>query len=310
LFGFIAGEFARLASGSTFLEVSQRVFESVIVPRPHPAEQRRIAGVLDEIDADIDKTKALLAKLKAVRQGLLNDLLTKGLDENGKLRDPKACPEGFVDSLWGNIPRAWDTKTLDELAAAPICYGIVQPGEFVENGVPVLAIKDLQSDYTTGVHRASHKIESRYLRSRVLPADLLLSIKGTIGRTGVVPPWFKGNISRDLARIRPNAAMSPHYLRCLLESQMGQLMLASAVVGTTRAELSINRLRVLRIALPDPEEQEVIVTTMDAFDARIRSEEAYLTKLKLLKKGLMHDLLTGKVRVTVPPEASPSEAVS
>ena len=57
---------------------------------PSPNEQRRIAEILDTKDEAIQKTEALISKLKAMKQGLLHDLLTRGLDKNGKLRDPKS----------------------------------------------------------------------------------------------------------------------------------------------------------------------------------------------------------------------------
>ena len=57
------------------------------------------------------------------------------------------------------------------------------------------------------------------------------------------------------------------------------------------------------IALPSPTEQDAIAQVYDAHDARIRAEEAYRDKLRLLKKGLMDDLLTGRVRVAVAMEA-------
>ena len=64
--------------------------------RPLP-EQHAIAAILDTIDAAIQQTDALIAKLRQMKAGLLHDLLTRGLDENGELRDPVAHPEQFKD---------------------------------------------------------------------------------------------------------------------------------------------------------------------------------------------------------------------
>ena len=61
--------------------------------------------MLDTVDEAIAKTEAVIAKLKQVRAGLLHDLLTRGLDEHGQLRDPIAHPEQFQDSPLGRIPR-------------------------------------------------------------------------------------------------------------------------------------------------------------------------------------------------------------
>lgn len=139
----VAPEMRRLASGSTFDEISKREFARILVPQPLLPEQRRIAKVLDTADEAIRQTEALVAKLKQMKQGLLLDLLTRGLDENGELRDPDVHPEQFTESPLGRIPAGWVVAPLGELAAAPICYGIVQPGPFFSRGVPIFAINNL-----------------------------------------------------------------------------------------------------------------------------------------------------------------------
>src|SRR5688500_13024327 len=103
------------------------------------------------------------------------------------------------------LPPGWREFRLDQIAqeGAPICYGIVQVGRHADKGVPVLAIKNLNGDYQTDIHHASLDVERPYARSRVRRGDVLISVKGTTGRVGIVPEHFTGNISRDLARIRP-----------------------------------------------------------------------------------------------------------
>jgi type I restriction enzyme S subunit len=116
LLKFISQELTRLASGTTFLEISSRDFSSIVVPLPSLLEQRRIAEILDAADEAIRQTERLIAKLKAVKAGLLYDLLTRGLDEHGHLRDPQAHPEQFKDSVLGRIPREWAFVHLYEIA--------------------------------------------------------------------------------------------------------------------------------------------------------------------------------------------------
>ena len=290
------------------------------VPYPPPQEQSHIATVLDTVDEVIAKTEVVIAKLKQVRAGLLYDLLTRGLDlsacdlpvgrhdaqagEHGHLRDPIAHPGQFQDSPLGRIPMGWEVRSLESVTdvSAPICYGIVQALEFVADGVPVLVIRDLLGDYVTGIHRTAKTIDASYARSRVRPGDVLISIKGTIGRIDVVPKNYEGNISRDLARIRPTDRVRAKYLLHLLRSQMGQKILEQAQVGTTRAELSIGPLKRLYFAFPKPAEQESIACMLDEHEATIRTHEVELAKLRELKSGLMTDLLTGRVRVPVLPQ--------
>jgi type I restriction enzyme S subunit len=112
---------------------------------------------------------------------------------------------GYQQTEVGLIPEDWLAPQLQEITeeGSPICYGIVQVGRFAPNGVPVLAIKNLNLDYTTHIQRASIEVERPYARSRIRPGDVVISVKGKTGRIGHIPAHFNGNISRDLARIRP-----------------------------------------------------------------------------------------------------------
>ena len=90
------------------------------LPTPRLPEQRQIAAILDTIDDAIRKTEQIIAKLKQVKRGLLHDLLTRGIDDNGELRDPERHPEQFKDSPLGRIPKEWEITTLSALCAAVV----------------------------------------------------------------------------------------------------------------------------------------------------------------------------------------------
>ena len=85
----------RFAASTGVPSLNRNFVHPTPVLLPPPDEQTRIAGVLDTVDEAIAKTEAVIAKLKRVRAGLLHDLLTRGLDEHGQLRDPIAHPEQF-----------------------------------------------------------------------------------------------------------------------------------------------------------------------------------------------------------------------
>lgn len=253
--------------------LSGAVLARVPIALPPRDVQLQISRILESLDAQIRGTRRIVDKLRQVRVAVLNQ---------------------FVDELGGQR-----VLSLAELCTADIRYGIVQSGDFVADGVPVLAIKDLGGDFETGLHRTAAAIDARYRRSRVAPRDVLLSIKGTIGRVGVVPDHYRGNISREIARLRFSPAMHPHFAQQYLLSEHAQRQLALAVVGTTRAEISIHVLRRFRFPVPDLELQRKIVAGMKRVDDAIRSEEMTLRKLEALRVGLARDLLTGRVRVTV-----------
>jgi type I restriction enzyme, S subunit len=104
--------FARLANGLTRYGLSTSVVENMPLWLPSLDEQQFVASILRGIDEAIAKSEALIAKLKAIKQGLLHDLLIRGLDDNGELRDSERHPEQFMDSPLGRVPRTWEVVPL------------------------------------------------------------------------------------------------------------------------------------------------------------------------------------------------------
>src|SRR5205807_5585812 len=130
-------EMVRLATGTTFLEISKADFSRSRTRRPKRPEQSRIAAVLDTVDEAIAKTETVLAKLRQVRAGLLRDLLTRGLDHNGQPRDPIVHPEQFQDSRIGRIPRGWDVNIFVQEVALRHGHQF-RDHDFVPRGFPVV----------------------------------------------------------------------------------------------------------------------------------------------------------------------------
>lgn len=284
-------ELTRRASGTTFLEISGGEFRKVRLPAPPLPDQEQIAGILDTVDEAVRGTERLIVKLRLTKLAMLQELFISEGAESGGARG---------DHLATSASRpTWPRVRLEDAAdpAAPICYGIVQAGPFVPSGPQVLTIGDLSGDFRTDVHRTAPDIDARYARSRVLPGDVLISIKGTIGRVAVVPQWYAGNISRDLGRLRLGKSMLPEFAKQYLLSPPGQLQMQRSIVGTTRPELSIFVLKRLTIPRPTIEEQMKVAERLTAIDDVIERETNLLEKLRATKTGLMDDLVSGRVSV-------------
>lgn len=207
---------------------------------------------------------------------------------------------GYKQTEVGLIPDEWQTVTASEVVEpnAPICYGVVQVGRNVDNGVPIVAIKFVKEIGWAPLHRTSANIERLYARSRVKAGDVLISIKGTIGRVGVVPEGFEGNISRELARLRPRKTYSGEYISYQLEADVTQARISRAVVGTTRLEFSIAALRQLELPIPASLiEQREIAAALSDVNALLNGLDRLIAKKRDLKQGAMQKLLSGRVRL-------------
>jgi type I restriction enzyme S subunit len=269
--------------------------------RARPEDQWRIAKVLDTVDESIAKTEAVIAKLKQVRTGMLHDLLTCGLDENGQIRNPITQPEQFKDSSVGPIPKSWRSRSLWELV--PIAeYGISSP--LHDSGkTPVLRMNNLSDGEAslTDLRFTNAEIpEDLILR----PNDVLFNRTNSmvhVGRTGI----WRGQIERAtfasyLVRLSPNPdLLTPEYLNLLLNLPETQIkMRRFATPAVQQVNINPTNLRKIVVAVPDDlQEQILVVDRISDVSENIRQTQIILTKLQSLKHGLMSDLLTGRVCV-------------
>ena len=273
------------------------------------AEQSRIAAVLDAVDAGIAKTDAVIAKLKQVRAGLLDDLLTRGVDEHGQLRDPAAHPEQFQDSPLGPIPREWrvcgvlDVAPPDRQAILTGPFG-AQLGQrdFVADGVPVLRIGNVQSGYIdwSDVQYVSSTKAMELKRFRVRTGDLLFARQGaTTGRNALADVRAGGTlINYHIIRVAVDPdRCEPVFLHAIFNSEQALRQINRDKGRGTREGINTEQISSLRLALPSIEEQRRAAAVLANHDANEDSETASLAKLRDLKLGLMADLLTGRVRV-------------
>jgi type I restriction enzyme S subunit len=191
----------------------------------------------------------------------------------------------------------FETVELDRLIDPdrPICYGVLKPGPFVEGGVPLVRILDIEGDElsTDGLFRISAALDKEFARSRLEGGELLLSIQGTVGKVAVVPKDFgPANISRTIARLAFTDTSNAPFLRHWFRSQQGQRSIDGAIVGTTRSSLNIGVLRRLSVPHFTGTAKGCINEVLDTLDFAIHETEAIIAKLKAVKQGLLHDLLT------------------
>lgn len=265
-----------LATGTSgsMKNIAKRGLLALKVPLPPYAEQRNIVAVLAMLDECIRSTEQVLAKLRMLHEALLLRAFSASSDTAAHLGDLVS-------------------------AERPVVYGILMPGQHVPNGVPVVKVKDMKSGRISRDELlcTSSAIDQEYRRSRLKSGDVLLSIRGTVGRVCIVPPELdNANITQDTARIAVPPSIA-RYVAHYLTSPSAQRFIESETVGL--AVRGINLRDVRRVRVPVVTEDLVISITnhLDASEELIEREELQLSKLSKLKIGLMADLLSGHVRV-------------
>ena len=302
---FASSDLNRVAQGSTFFAVSRTDVEDLEIPWLGE-ENMRIASVLDTVDAVIESSEAVLAKLRQVRAGLLHDLLTRGLDADGQLRDPDAHPEQFKDSPLGRIPREWDVRRLSEMCVHLGSGLTPRGGQDVYTSAGVMLIRS-QNVHFDGLRldEVAFISENTHLgmrRSEVQAHDVLYNITGaSIGRCCAMPDGLgAANVNQHVCILRvPYAdASSASFLAAVLSSPIGQQQLEALNTTGNRQGLNFQQLGAFLIPWPESfQEQQAIAAHLATHDCQIAFEEASLAKLHHFKSGLMADLLKGRVRV-------------
>lgn len=280
-------------------------FEHYLVPDISFDEQDALGKILDTLDNTIRQTEAIIEKLKQVKQGLLHDLLTRGIGANGELRPPQSqAPHLYKDSPLGWIPISWCTATLGEIAEIRSGTTPARSSSaryYCDDGIPWVKTMDLNEG---GIQKTSESITAAALREcsceRLPVGSVLIAMYGgweQIGRTGILHTAAATNQAIS-ALIFTSSDLEPEYV--LRAVQHGRKRWAG-VAASTRKDPNITKSDVqsFRIALPNARsEQKEIVRIVSAALAKITLEIAGLHKMREEKAGLMEDLLTGRIRVT------------
>jgi type I restriction enzyme S subunit len=296
----------RVAQGTTFEAIGGVELRKLELDLPPPLEQTRIAAILDTLDDTIRQTEQVIAKLQQMKQGLLHDLLTRGIDENGEVRDPERRPELFKDSALGRIPRGWDDRKVGSLIIgieqgwSPDCRG--WPASAGSWGV-LKTTAVTWAGYDGGENKELPEALSPRREYEVRPNDVLMTRAGPNSRVGVValvektPPRVM--LSDKLYRIVPGSEVRPDFLVLSLSGNRTQMHLSRLKTGLAESQTNISQaiVRALRVSIPPLVEQERIARRIELHDRVAWTENEALLKLRVLKQGLMDDLLTGKVRV-------------
>lgn len=281
------------------------------VPLPDPSEQRKIAEVLDTLDTAIHETEAIIAKLKTVKQGLLHDLLTRGIDANGELRPPQTeAPHLYKQSPLGWIPKEWEVKTVSEVA--DVRSGATPSREqahryFAALGIPWVKTLDLNEDFIRTTDECVTSTALRETSCDLLPEGaVLVAMYGgweQIGRTALLAVPAATNQAISALIFRSSSTVPEFILRALQHGRPRW----HRVAASTRKDPNITKADVLAFDVPVPphDEQSEVVRRLRASLDRLGLEGRTLAKLRLQKAGLMDDLLTGRVRVTPLLEAAP-----
>jgi type I restriction enzyme S subunit len=288
-------------SGSGIPHVDKNILLNHRIQRLQKPEQSKIAEVLATVDRAIEQTEALNSKYRRIKTGLMQDLLTRGIDENGNLRDP--ATHRFKPSPLGLIPQEWELSSLGQLSKRITSGSRGWAKYYAEEGAKFIRIGNLTREHVNllleDIQHVTPPAGSEGKRTALETGDLLVSITADLGIIGVVPEELgEAYINQHIALVRIDKEQAnPWWIGNFLAGHKAQQLIAALNDAGAKAGLNLPTVASIPVPIPDMKEQDEITQILCQVDGALNTEKAYLTKLRRLKAGLMQDLLTGKVPV-------------
>lgn len=304
-------QFFRVANGSTRYGLTIGAIENVNLDFPEEPEQNSIVETLEATEEAIAATRGMLDKQDKIKDGLLQDLLTRGVDQNGKLRPhPEDAPDLYKSSPLGLIPKDWDVVELgdssikiidgDRGSHYPNASELLDDGHCVflnASNVTKNGFKFKTVDFITA------EKDSKLRKGKLVRNDIVLTTRGTVGNFA----YYSDDIAYEDMRINSGMVILRNEEKDL-DTQFFYYSFGSFIFtaenqrsgsGSAQPQLPIKDLVKFNFLKPSPDEQELINKKINEFMNNYRIVENEFTKLKKLKSGLMQDLLTGKKRIPV-----------
>ena len=248
---YLAGK----GNGATFKELSKAAVARVEVPLPPIALQQTIARRLDRAASLRRKRQEARLSLDAIAAALFQD----------RFGDPILNPRGYP------------VRPLADLVdnRRPITYGILKPGPDIADGIPYVRVLDMEDSgiEIAGLRRTSADIAHEYRRSTLASHDLLLSIRGHVGRVAATPAALAGaNITQDTARLAISGVV-PAFVRELLRMPSIQAWMAQRTKGVAVRGINLTDVKKLPVIIP-PEQAQMEFADCVARIDRMRAAHA------------------------------------
>ena len=261
----------------TIANLSLSQLGSLQLSLPPLAEQKRIAAILDNADALRAKRRAAFAQLDALTQSIFLDMF------GDPIKNSKRFP----------------VRPMIELIdpARPISYGILMPGPDQVDGVKYVRVTDMRDGgiELSGIRKTTEAISNTYRRSLLKAGDLLMSIRGHVGRFAVVPAELDGaNITQDSARLAIVDA-DPVFVRECLRAPGFQHWMAKHTKGVAVQGINLGDVKLMPIIMPTIDMQRAFARAANAAAAVRRAHRESLAKLDDLFASLQHRAFRGEL---------------
>ena len=275
--------------------------KKIMLPVPPLAEQKLISGFLLEQETKVGKlianVQSQIEKLKAYKQSLITEAVTKGLDPTVPMKD------SGIEWI-GKIPEDWEVKPLLREIETIVDYRGKTP-EKVDEGILLVTarnIKDGRIDYDISREYVKPEEYDQIMhRGRLNIGDLLFTTEAPLGAVANVDRTDFA-LAQRIIKFSTKASMNPYYLKYWMLSPIFQQHLKSYATGSTASGIKASKLCLLQLVRPPREEQDTLASELDRkcsqIDRLIAIKQAKIEKLEQYKRSLIYEYVTGKKEVS------------
>lgn len=261
--------------GATMQHVNRGEFLSTKLYLPPLEEQRRIAEILDRAEELRSKRREAIAELDTLTQAIFLKMFG----------DPILNPYNFP------VRKMIEIVDLER----PITYGILMPGSEQMEGVKYVRVVDMKNGgiQLSGIRKTTPEISYQYRRSLLKTGDLLLSIRGHVGRLATVPEELDGaNITQDTARLAIREASTVFVRECLRTISFQQWM-DKHTKGVAVRGINLGDVKLMPIILPPVDLQRKFAHQAETIEKLKAAHCASLSELNALFASLQHRAFRG-----------------
>jgi type I restriction enzyme S subunit len=288
-YALVHKDIQKFINGGTRAKLNQSDLKEIEIPIPPLKEQKKITSILSSVDEVIENTQAQIAKLEDLKKATMNELLTKGIGHTE-----------FKETEIGRIPKSWSIEKLDDIALRGSGHTpSKQYSEYWNGGIKWVSLSDSRYLDNRHINKTTKEISELGIQN----SSAVLHKKGTV------------ILSRDAgvgksAILGCDMAVSQHFITWYCKEDLHNLYLyyylqcekpvfEAIAMGSTIPTIGLYYFKKMIVPFPTKDEQIKISSILNSHDSQIESTNNKLTKLIALKKSLMQELLTGKVRVKV-----------
>lgn len=270
------------AAGAVVKNLNTAIVKELEVPLPPLPIQKQIAALLEKADTLRSQCKQMEQELNQLAQSVFLEMFG----------NPVTNPKNF------------EAKLLEEIIdpERPITYGILKPGPDLDIGIPYVRVVDMQDGrvLTEQLRKTSEEIANSYKRSKLDKNDVLLSIRGHVGRIAITSAECVGaNITQDTARLAPIPQLVDHrYLGMCLASHPMQAYMQRYVKGAAVKGINLGDVKKIPIPLPKFSEQHAFGEIVSRYQMQKEGIKQKYEYSNQLFASLMQTAFNGKLNLT------------